>query len=213
MPKKILRMMLLLLSVFFAALSVYRELFIADDSIKLTLLLNAASVILIYLHYLSGGKDMKKKRNYLFYAFLLYLVLMISLLFIDARFLRDKIFDYDIVSYANDHLNLIPFKTILLYIDAYKSGYLPLSEVFINLAGNLVAFMPLGFFLPNIFPRLNHTKYFILYVSVLIFTVELLQILMQTGVCDVDDLILNLTGALLVYFFARKRNARTKTGD
>ena len=96
--------------------------------------------------------------------------------------------------------NLIPFRTLQLYV-RLLSHHRPalVRAAVINLAGNVVMFVPLGFLLPIVFPKLKKAWKTLLLVALLITVVELAQLLTLVGSCDIDDLILNLVGAGLGY--------------
>lgn len=57
----------------------------------------------------------------------------------------------------------------------------------------------MGIFLPLLFKKQNKLKNFILTNIAIILTIESLQFLSLSGSFDIDDLILNLLGALLIY--------------
>jgi glycopeptide antibiotics resistance protein len=57
----------------------------------------------------------------------------------------------------------------------------------------------LGFFLPMVFPKLRLWWRTWLATLGIMIAVELLQLLTLRGVCDVDDLILNLAGGAIGY--------------
>jgi len=98
--------------------------------------------------------------------------------------------------------NLIPFRTLRLFF-RLLSHHRPalVRAAVINLAGNVVMFVPLGFLLPLVFPKLTNAWKTLLCVALIITAVELAQLLTLVGSCDVDDLILNLGGAGLGYGF------------
>lgn len=201
------RSIFIILSIGLASAAILNENNLIHCSTALSLFFNLAAVFFIYVHYILIPPKSKKKflRLYIFYAAVLYLLFLLSLLFVDPEFSRDMLFNGDI----NNRYNIVPLHTILLYINGYKKGILLLSELIINLLGNFIAFMPLGFFLPRLFSRLNHVIPFVLTTAVFISAIEIMQFILRSGVCDVDDLILNLTGALIVYFLMRKRNIHT----
>ena len=171
------------------------------------MILNVLAVVLAFLHYKSLSASLKNsyERWYILYGFILYLILLSSLLFIDGSFLRDIVYTEGFLAYAKDHLNLIPLRTILLYIRGTLSGALLFSDLVVNLFGNIAAFMPFGFFLPKLFPNLRQKKNFILTMIGIIGAIEIMQFVLRTGVCDIDDLLLNLFGAYLVFKFLNKR--------
>ena len=70
---------------------------------------------------------------------------------------------------------------------------------FLNLAGNVIGFLPFGFFLPILSRRLRNGAV----VTALGFGLSLLeesiQLVFKVGCFDVDDLILNTLGAAIGY--------------
>lgn len=88
--------------------------------------------------------------------------------------------------------NFIPFKSILPYLLGEK-GFL---IAFINLLGNILALIPMGFLVPNIFPNFNWKRLFVLaVVSGLV--VESTQFFLEIGIFDIDDVILNGLGVII----------------
>ena len=73
----------------------------------------------------------------------------------------------------------------------------------LNLAGNVVAFAPMGVFLPAVFRWQRSIFFFTATLTLVITAVEVAQVYTGTGSCDIDDLILNLAGALIVYIICR----------
>jgi glycopeptide antibiotics resistance protein len=103
---------------------------------------------------------------------------------------------------AAGHLNLIPFRTLRLFTDLLHSGvrsYIRMAIV--NLGGNIIMFIPLGFLLPRIFSRLTSLPRVLLTTAILITAVEIIQLFTLVGCCDIDDLILNLIGSAIGYGF------------
>lgn len=91
--------------------------------------------------------------------------------------------------------NLYPFKTIFDYF--MNNIQYSLHVLFINLAANIITFIPLGFFLSLLFKRFN-TIVEVSVASILIITVaESLQFVLNVGVFDVDDIILNTLGCIM----------------
>ena len=89
------------------------------------------------------------------------------------------------------------------YLLAYAYGNISLRLVVLNLAGNFIAFAPMGVFLPALFRWQRSIFFFTVSLALSITAVEVLQVYTGTGPCDVDDLILNLAGALLVFIVCR----------
>ena len=125
------------------------------------------------------------------FLFLVYAALMIWLLFLQR-------IDKAIV--AEENWNFIPFATLKIYWKLLISeNPLYVRQAVINLAGNVVMFVPLGAFLPAIW--LGCRKFLRLAVTSagLIILIEALQYITGLGSCDVDDVILNLPGIFIGY--------------
>lgn len=142
-------------------------------------------------------------------VFLIYSLLMCYFLFFAYYYGRSfNLFNAGyfecLKEYVYENINIIPFATVTLYIRGYLSGAVSLYPLAVNLIGNFTAFMPLGFFLPYFSAKLRKPLNFVIFTALLIIAVELLQLVMMTGVCDVDDLILNVSGATFVFFICRK---------
>ncbi|MCL2058768.1 MAG: VanZ family protein [Oscillospiraceae bacterium] len=93
--------------------------------------------------------------------------------------------------------NLVPFRTIIGYFKALVDRSMTRGIPIQNIIGNLLAFMPLGFFLPFFSKKMSKLIIFAMTVSVSIITIELLQFILRVGSMDIDDFILNLLGALI----------------
>lgn len=138
--------------------------------------------------------------------FLLYCILMLWLLF-GQRIGRLTVWDYREQLLLN--LNLIPFATVGRYLHflQVQQGAL-LRHAVINLAGNIVMFVPLGFFLPFLCPKLRGFLRLLPAAVCLILSIELIQLFSLLGSCDIDDLLLNLIGIFigyLVFYLLRRR--------
>lgn len=94
--------------------------------------------------------------------------------------------------------NLIPFKSI---IDIFNNGNI--YSIIINIFGNLLIFMPLEYFIIELF-KINK---FILNFSIsflIILIIEIIQYIFKVGVFDIDDLILCTLGMMLFYIIYNK---------
>ncbi len=93
------------------------------------------------------------------------------------------------------HYNLVPFKEIHRYLTYYD--VIGPYTVFLNIAGNVLAFVPFGLF----FPLLSRKNRGFLKVTLISFEVsllvELIQLVTRVGSCDVDDMILNTLGGMI----------------
>ncbi len=119
----------------------------------------------------------------------MYLVLLIYFMFFSDGFGRAPHLEY---SY-----NLVLFKEIKrFYVYRDVVG----TEAFLlNTVGNVVCFMPFGFFLPIISPR--HGKLYLIFILSLLltFAIETIQLVFKVGSFDVDDMFLNTVGGITGY--------------
>lgn len=162
----------------------------------------------------------QKKRIIYFLLFYLYLCLMIHFLFLSSDFARDPTLMMnthyrDALAYQWEHgTNFIPFETIKRMELIFDLDYIDDKIAIVNLLGNFIAFMPFSFFALKIFhKRFKHPITFMVWTSILIVTVELLQLFTLTGSCDVDDFILNFSGALSAYLILMLIQFLSKLGS
>ncbi len=122
-------------------------------------------------------------------GFLAYCLLMLWLLF--GQRLRWGAGDYS--------WNLKPLDTVgrYLWVLSHSTDPALLWHAVVNLAGNVVMFVPLGFFTPVLWPPLRKCGWHLLCMLLIIVLVELGQLITRLGSCDVDDLLLNLIGTAL----------------
>lgn len=112
------------------------------------------------------------------------------------------------------HYNLVLFKEIKRFWTYRKQ--LGIFATTSNLFGNILIFLPIGFFLPM---ASTHRNFFAtsVYCFELSLIVELSQLLLKVGCFDVDDLFLNTLGGMLGYIaftvcnvIRRKHEQKTK---
>ena len=90
--------------------------------------------------------------------------------------------------------NFIPFKTIRMYIDySYK------LNSFENLVGNIVVFIPFGFLFPYVYRSGRNFLVMLFNALLLVLGIEIFQLFSAFGAFDVDDILLNCTGAVIGY--------------
>lgn len=108
------------------------------------------------------------------------------------------------------NVNLRPFETVWRFCWVLRNSADPvaLRHAVVNLAGNVVMFVPLGLLTPCIWSRMRKFGWHFLYMVLIIAAIEVLQLVTLLGSCDVDDLLLNLVGTtigfLLWKIFSRK---------
>ncbi|MCD8357061.1 MAG: VanZ family protein [Clostridia bacterium] len=141
----------------------------------------------------------KKQRSRAVTVFL-WLCLIVYL----ALLLRVILFKFDfntIIDILNDkdelaltRVNLVPFQTIRFYL---FSGRVSDAVAFRNLAGNILAFVPIGILVPLLRRDLSLGFTFCVGFA-LSAAIELTQYFTGLGSCDIDDLILNVLGAMSI---------------
>ena len=134
------------------------------------------------------------------FLFVVYAAVLLWLLF-------DRSFDWvEGLSYKEQlqrNLSLTPFYTIKNYWSVvcrqeYNSLFF---HCVINLVGNVVLFIPIGYFLPRLWVKMRNFFRFFFTCTLSICLVELLQLFTLLGSLDIDDLILNLGGMIFGYLF------------
>ena len=97
------------------------------------------------------------------------------------------------------HLLYEPLDTIrrFIWVLRYSANEAQIRHAVVNLVGNVVMFVPLGFFVPCIWERTRKFGWHFLAMVLIIVAVELTQLFTLLGKCDVDDLLLNLVGTTI----------------
>ena len=170
--------------------------------------------LLIYIN----GYILVKKLNYnkkilkinLIVYFTIYTVTICTLTLFDEIFGRQGLvfieWDRNLVNlYMKYSFNIIPFKTIKLFTEGYMRGIVSFKNFSVNIIGNICAFMPYAIFLPLMFKRMNNFKNFFVSMILIVLIIELLQFATMSGSCDIDDLILNVFGASIIYLITSIR--------
>lgn len=120
----------------------------------------------------------------------LYLVLLVYFLLFSRSFGRDT-------GFSEFRYNLVPFHEIVRFYTYWKQvGFV---SAFLNLAGNLVGFVPFGILVPMVSRRMRSWKRIVRAGFGLTLILEILQLILKAGIFDVDDILLNTVGALLGY--------------
>ena len=78
------------------------------------------------------------------------------------------------------------------------------SALFLNLIGNLFCFSPFAILLQLSFEKMKDPKKLLITTFFICLGAELLQCLSMNGSFDIDDIILNYSGILIIYFIIRK---------
>ena len=128
----------------------------------------------------------RNKTKFILYDELLKLIFIIYILI----FFQTVTYQ-DVISYGN---NFIPFKELTRYS-------LGSTLFYKNVVGNILLFMPYGFFC-SYYLRLDKKKAAFCLVLIVSLSIECVQLII--GRCfDVDDILLNLIGGMIGYFIYR----------
>lgn len=124
--------------------------------------------------------------------FAIYMALLIYFLFFADWY------DHSPGAHWTYHYNIYPFVEIKRFLTA--GNKLSVRSVMLNLFGNVIGFMPFGFFLPVMDQKFE--KWWIVtgLAAAVSFCVEIIQLVTKTGCYDIDDVILNTLGGLIGYF-------------
>ena len=155
----------------------------------------------LYTRALSSRAERRKAVRTSFFAlFVFYCAVLLGALIISrvdyftfAQTRANYLKNFDLMT------NFHPFETIRLYINAIKYDYIGMEIPLSNLVGNTMLFMPMAVFLPCLFRPMQKLWVFALTMLVMLVAIEALQLLLACGSCDVDDILLNLTGTLIVF--------------
>src|SRR5699024_2307724 len=111
-------------------------------------------------------------------------------------------------------INLIPFHTIKLFINALLHGYAPLYIISANLLGHIILPLPIGMLISRLFgfSKIHNILCLGFYLPMHIETMQLFLHVSgySTRSVDIDDVILNGCGIIIGYyvmFFYKKRQA------
>ena len=137
------------------------------------------------------------KRKVCFACFVAYCCLMIWLLFGRERFAAPMGYWQQVL----DNINLHPFQTIDQFVGFLIHDYSASMKqhAVINLVGNVIMFIPLGFFTATLWKIFRPLWRCLLLGGGIIVCVELTQLFCLVGSCDFDDLMLNVVGIGLGY--------------
>ena len=164
-----------------------------SELVTIFLLLIACLLIYIGGYFYSketGNKKILKFNLYLF--FIMYLALLFYFLFLNHWWHRSGI---------DVEMNLTPFSTIKMYLKDFDS--IMGSKPILNLLGNFICLMPLSFFLKYLFKKQNNTFIFLITLLLCSLGIETMQYLTKTGSFDIDDIMLNTSGAILMYLILK----------
>jgi glycopeptide antibiotics resistance protein len=142
---------------------------------------------------------------------IIYLIALIKVTFFDRNiyYLENDSF----LNYARLTVNLVPFRFISDFIYQFQIGMISKVILVRQIVANFILLMPLSILLP----MLNNKFYQIRKMAISIigasFMIEIMQLITRRGFFDIDDLILNISGALLCYYICKKIQHKYKQRD
>lgn len=135
----------------------------------------------------------------LYVLFFLYCSFMIFLLFFGTR--QPDYGDY--WAQIAESYSVKPLYTIRNYLRVLQHSSNPslIRHCAVNLIGNVLLFIPAGYFFPRLWHFFRPFWRFFLWIFFLLLLIEAAQLFSLRGRLDVDDIILNLSGMLIGYLF------------
>ncbi|MDB5254910.1 MAG: VanZ family protein [Candidatus Nomurabacteria bacterium] len=137
-----------------------------------------------------------KKRLIPVFVLILYIAFLIKIMvFKDVPLIRVGSLMLNFGGTQAGQANFLPLKTILPYLLGEK-GWIIAG---INLVGNIILLLPIGFLVPLVFRNMTWKKSLVLAV-VTGFAIEAMQVVLHVGIFDIDDVILNALGVMIGYW-------------
>ena len=94
---------------------------------------------------------------------------------------------------------------MLEYLNSFS---IPFHTKIINLLGNTLAFAPFGFFAHVILNKKPSLLKFTLLMVSASLLIEVIQLIFLVGSCDIDDIILNVLGAVFSYLIFKTKTCK-----
>lgn len=90
------------------------------------------------------------------------------------------------------YLNLVP---LIETIKMFTGNFMGLGNSLYNVVGNILLFVPLGFFIPLLFKKGENLRKVLMYGFIGSLSVEVIQYFTAINITDIDDIIFNTLGA------------------
>lgn len=137
-------------------------------------------------------KNISKKFSIILFS--IYILVLLYILFL-SRSTTDISITYN--EWLQKMYNFIPFRNLYDFWTAPVKTVDYCLIIIKNILGNIVLFLPFGFFLPVLFLKCTKFKVFFLITLLTLLIVELVQFLTMLGAFDINDIVLNLIGAIV----------------
>ncbi len=149
---------------------------------------------ILFLLFSFTTNNNKERKICMYFYLLSYLVVMFGFVFSNNRYS-----ELTIQGIIPRDYNLIPFHSI---IELLKS---PLGYRFslYNIIGNFLMLTPLSILLPMIHEKFKKTNIFLISITILCLFIESIQYITGLGSFDIDDFILNISGAIILFLLTK----------
>ena len=108
------------------------------------------------------------------------------------------------IKFNGFNFNLIPFKTILTSFKLVITQVQPPTLLFDYVIIDLFLFVPNSLFVPYLFDKKFNLKKFLFTFLLITILKEFLQLITGYGIFNIDDIILNLLGIIIMFYFFKK---------
>lgn len=187
-PDKIIIILCLLMPIIIICFSLMISCFRTDY-----IFIGSIFLLIAYLLFIKKENNQKLKKEITWILFILYIIFLLSTI------VYTKLTTGAIYPELNITSNLVPFTSIIETITLLLTKTQGFYYIFDYLILDIILFIPLGLFLPILFPKTKKIKNFILICLTISIIKELFQLLLNVGMFNIDDIILNLSGAIISY--------------
>lgn len=187
-PDKIIIILCLLMPIIIICFSLMISCFRTD-----CIFIGSIFLLIAYLLFIKKENNQKLKKEITWILFILYIIFLLSTI------VYTKLTTGAIYPELNIKSNLVPFTSIIETITLLLTKTQGFYYIFDYLILDIILFIPLGLFLPILFPKTKKIKNFILICLTISIIKELFQLLLNVGMFNIDDIILNLSGAIISY--------------
>ena len=143
------------------------------------------------------------KQELLYLFFYLYIIFVFILTLVPVPLTETEVPKYKLINFIPVIHTLKVFLATLSPEESHLRG-----QVFQNIAGNIILFIPLGMFLPFIFKKMRSLKRIAIAGFAFSLCIELAQLFSRIfenyRTVDIDDIILNTAGAVIGFLIIRK---------
>lgn len=166
------------------------------SSFIIVALISMALWIIYRLYNVVKNKRINIAREIILFIFFVYFLFLLLLTIFKGGCIEFRN-QFDSYMYREHGLlgiiNVVPIKET---INTFMHSETGMRNSLRNLIGNILVFMPLGFFIPLLFDKFNNLKKVLKVGCLSSLAIELSQLFVGSNVCDIDDVIYNTLGAL-----------------